>query len=213
MPKGILGRKLGMTQVFEQDGRLTPVTVIEAGPCQVVQRKTAENDGYEAVQLAFGEIAPKRLTRPVRGHFARAGVPAARMIRELRVEDTDEFQSLAVGDELKADLFAAGDYVDVSGVTKGKGFAGMIKRWNAHRGPMSHGSMYHRGPGSLGATDPQRVFKGRHLPGRMGSERRTIQGLRVVQVDPEKNVILVAGSVPGPKGSFVLIRKTVKNKA
>lgn len=213
MPKGILGRKLGMTQVFEQDGRLTPVTVIEAGPCQVVQRKTAENDGYEAVQLAFGEIAPKRLNKPLRGHFARAGVPAARTIKELRVEDSEEFQNLAVGDEVKADLFAPGDYVDVSGVTKGKGFAGMIKRWNAGRGPMSHGSKYHRGPGSLGATDPQRVFKGRHMPGRMGSERRTIQGLRVVQVDPEKNVILVAGSVPGPKGSFVLIRETVKNKA
>lgn len=213
MPKGILGRKLGMTQVFEENGRLTPVTVVEAGPCKVVQKKTVESDGYEAVQLAFGEIRPKRVNKAVKGHFARAGVEAQRRLRELRVEDSEEFKALSVGDEVKVDLFTPGDYVDVTGSSKGKGFQGNIKRWNQGRGPMGHGSHYHRGVGSLNAVDPARVFKGRKLPGRMGNERRTVQGLRVVQVDTDRNLLLVAGSVPGPKGSFLLIRQTVKNKA
>lgn len=213
MPKGILGRKLGMTQVFEENGRLTPVTVVEAGPCKVVQRKTAESDGYEAVQLAFGSIKPKRVNKPAKGHFARAGVEVARRLRELRVEDSPEFQGLSVGDEVKADIFTPGEYVDVTGVSKGKGFQGSIKRWNQGRGPQSHGSRYHRGVGALNAVGPARVFKGRKLPGRMGGVRRTVQGLRVVQVDADRNLLLVAGSVPGPKGSFVLIRQTVKNKA
>lgn len=212
MPEGILGRKLGMTQVFEGDGRLTPVTVIEAGPCRVVQRKTAEKDGYEAVQLAFGEIAERKVNKPLKGHFAKAGVPVARRLQEFRVEDSEQFQELSEGDEVKVDLFAAGDYVDVTGVTKGKGFAGTIKRWNFHRGPMSHGSKYHRGVGSLGSMDAARVFKGRKMPGRLGGERQTIQGLRVVDVDPEKNLLLVAGSVPGPKGAALTIRRTVKQK-
>lgn len=212
MPEGILGRKLGMTQVFEEDGRLTPVTVIEAGPCRVVQRKTAEKDGYEAVQLAFGAIAERKVNKPLKGHFKRAGVEPARRLQEFRVEDSEKFQALAEGDEVRVDLFKAGDYVDVTGITKGKGFAGVIKRWNFRRGPMAHGSMYHRRVGSLGSIDPARVFKGRKLPGRMGGEKRTIQGLRVVEVDPDKNLMLVAGSVPGPKGSIVTIRRTVKHK-
>lgn len=213
MPKGILGRKLGMTQVFEENGRLTPVTVVEAGPCKVVQRKTVESDGYEAVQLAFGQIRPKRVNKPMKGHFARAGVDIARHLRELRVEDSEEFQALSVGDEVKADIFSEGEYVDVTGVSKGKGFQGSIKRWNQARGATSHGSRYHRGVGALNSVGPARVFKGRKLPGRMGGVRRTVQGLRVVRVDADRNLLLVAGSVPGPKGSLVLIRQTVKNKA
>lgn len=212
MPEGILGRKLGMTQVFEEDGRLTPVTVVKAGPCQVVQRKTAQTDGYEAVQLAFDEVAESKVNKPMRGHFARAGVAAARKLAEFRVEDSEKFQGLTEGDTVSADIFTPGEYVDVSGVSKGKGFAGSIKRWNFARGPMSHGSRYHRGSGSLGAVDPARVFKGRKLPGRMGADRRTIQGLRIVEVDPEKNVILIAGSVPGPKGALLTIRRTLKKK-
>lgn len=213
MPKGILGRKLGMTQVFEENGRLTPVTVVEAGPCKVVQRKTVEKDGYEAVQLAFGAIRPKRVNMPLKGHFAKAGVEPARYLRELRVEDSGDFQALNVGDEVKADIFSPGEYVDVTGVTKGKGFQGVIKRWNMRRGAMSHGSRYHRGVGALNSVGPARVFKGRKLPGRMGGVRRTVQGLRVVRVDADRNLMLIAGSVPGPKGSLLLIRQTVKNKA
>lgn len=212
MPKGILGRKLGMTQLFEEDGRLTPVTVVEAGPCKVVQRKTVEKDGYEAVQLAFGEIRPKRVNKPMQGHFAKAGVPVMRKLKELRIEDSEEFQALEVGDEVKVDIFNVGDYVDVTGVSKGKGFAGVIKRWGFSRGFMSHGSRYHRRPGALNSIAPARVFKGRKMPGRMGGVKRTVQGLRIVKVDPEKNLLLISGSVPGPKGSFLLIRETVKNK-
>lgn len=212
MPEGILGRKLGMTQVFEENGRLTPVTVVKAGPCQVVQRKTAQTDGYEAVQLAFDEVAESKVNKPLRGHFARAGVAAAKKLAEFRVEDSEKFQALSEGDTVEADIFTAGEYVDVTGISKGKGFAGSIKRWNFARGPMSHGSRYHRGPGSLGAVDPSRVFKGRKMPGRMGADRRTIQGLRIVEVDPEKNLLLIAGSVPGPKGALLTIRRTLKKK-
>ena len=187
MPEGILGRKLGMTQVFEEDGRLTPVTVVEAGPCRVVQRKTAQKDGYEAVQLAFDEVAERKVNKPMRGHFARVGVAPARKLVEFRIEDSEKFQALNEGDTVKVDIFTPGEYVDVTGITKGKGFAGSIKRWNLDgaRCPTVHattGDLV-----SLGAVDPARVFKGRKLPGRMGGERRTIQGLRIVEVDPEKN--------------------------
>ncbi len=212
MPKGVFGRKIGMTQVFDEAGRLVPVTVVEVGPCHVVQKKDVETDGYQAIQVGVGEKKAKAVNKPLKGHFAKAGVEPRRHLKELRVEDSPEFQALEVGAELRADLFGAGDYVDVTGTSKGKGFAGVIKRWNFHRGPMEHGSMYHRRVGSLGATDPARVFKGRKLPGRMGGVRRTVQGLRVVKVDAERNLLLIEGSVPGIKGSLVEIRETVKNK-
>lgn len=201
-----------MTQIFDDAGNLVPVTVVEVGPCHVVQKKTAETDGYEAVQLGIGTQKAQRLNKPVRGHYAKAQVEPHRYLREIRIEDSEVMQGLEVGQEVRADLFEAGDYVDVTGITKGKGFAGAIKRWNFSRGPMSHGSMYHRRPGSLGATDPQRVFKGRKLPGRMGGERRTVQGLQVVKVDAERNLLLIRGSVPGPKGALLEIRETVKHK-
>lgn len=212
MPKGILGRKLGMTQIFYEDGRMAPVTVIEAGPCRVVQRKTVERDGYEAVQLGFGAIKEKRLTRAQRGHLQRAGAPPLRILREIRLSEGDPFAELEEGQEVKADIFEADELVDVTGVTKGKGFAGAIKRHNFRRGPSSHGSKYHRRVGSLGATGVSRVFKGRKLPGRMGGVRRTVQGLRVVKVDAEKNLLLIEGSVPGPKGSWLMIRQAVKGR-
>lgn len=212
MPKGLFGTKVGMTQIFDDAGNLVPVTVVEVGPCHVVQKKTAETDGYEAVQLGIGTQKAQRLNKPVRGHYAKAQVEPHRYLREIRIEDSEVMQCLEVGQEVRADLFEAGDYVDVTGITKGKGFAGAIKRWNFSRGPMSHGSMYHRRPGSLGATDPQRVFKGRKLPGRMGGERRTVQGLQVVKVDAERNLLLIRGSVPGPKGALLEIRETVKHK-
>ncbi|OUN00819.1 MAG: 50S ribosomal protein L3 [Firmicutes bacterium ZCTH02-B6] len=213
MPKGILGKKLGMTQIFDESGHAVPVTVIEAGPCVVVQKRTAEREGYTALQLGFGEVAEKRVNKPIKGHFKAAGVKPTRYLREVRVREGEEFANLDVGSEIKADVFSAGEYVDVVGVTKGKGFTGVIKRHNFNRGPMSHGSMYHRRVGSLGPQGPQRVLPGRRMAGRMGSERRTIQGLKVVRVDADRNLILVRGSVPGPRGSLVLIRETVKHKS
>ena len=213
MPKGILGKKIGMTQIFDESGHAVPVTVIEAGPCVVVQKRTVERDGYTALQLGFGEVPEKRVNKPMRGHFKAAGVKPVRYLREVRVREGEEFANLEVGSEIKADVFSAGEYVDVIGVTKGKGFAGTIKRHNFNRGPMSHGSMYHRRVGSLGPQGPQRVIPGRRMPGRMGAERRTIQGLKVVRVDADRNLILVRGSVPGPRGSLVLIRETVKHKS
>lgn len=212
MPKGILGRKIGMTQIFDEEGNAIPVTAVEAGPCVVVQRKTKEVDGYDAVQLAYGEISENRVNKPLRGHFARAGVKPRRYLREVRLDGGGPLAELQVGDEVKADLFSAGEYVDVAGITKGKGFQGAIKRWNFNRGAMSHGSRYHRGVGSLGATGPARVFKGRKLPGRMGGVRRTVQGLQVVRVDPEQNLLLIKGSVPGPRGGLLFIKQTVKAK-
>lgn len=208
MKKGILGKKLGMTQVFAEDGTLIPVTVVEAGPCVVTQIKTQEKDGYNAIQLGFGNIREKLVNKPLKGHFEKAGVPLRRYLREFKFENVNEYQ---VGDEIKADIFANGDRVDVVGKSKGKGFAGSIKRWNQHRGPMSHGSKYHRGPGSMGATtSPGRVFKSKKLPGRMGNERVTIQNLEVVKVDAERNLLLIKGSVPGPKGSMLIIKESVK---
>lgn len=214
MPKAILGKKIGMTQIFDEAGRMVPVTVIEAGPCVVVQKRTMEKDGYNALQLGFGEQKEHRLNKPLLGHFRAAGVKPTRYLREVRIRDeNDRFANLEVGAEIKADIFQPGEYVDVTGVTKGKGFAGAIKRHNFSRGPMAHGSMYHRGVGSLGSREPARVFPGRKLPGRMGGERRTIQGLRVVKVDADRNLILVRGSVPGPRGGLVLIKETVKHKS
>ncbi len=210
MKKAILGKKLGMTQIFDDKGRQIPVTVVEAGPCVVVQKKTTESDGYEALQVAFGDIKPRHVTKPAQGHFARAGVPARKWVRELRLESQDGFE---VGSEIKADVFSAGELVDVSGISRGKGFAGGIKRWNFHRGPMAHGSKYHRGPGSLGmriSGGGGKVIKGRRLPGRLGGERVTIQGLRVARVDLDRNLILIKGAVPGAEGSLVTIKNSVK---
>ncbi len=207
MAKAILGKKLGMTQIFTADGKVTPVTVIEAGPCVVVQRKSAAHDGYEAIQVGFGKKRERLFSKAEKGHFEKAGVKPMRYLREFRVESSEQF---AVGQEIKADVFATGDKIDVTGKSKGKGFAGVIKRHGFARGGMSHGSMYHRRVGSLGATDPARVFKGRKLPGRMGGDRVTIQGLTVAGVDIDRNLILVRGAVPGTRGGLVVVRESVK---
>ena len=208
MKKALIGKKVGMTQIFDENGVVIPVTVIEAGPCVVAQVKTLENDGYEAVQLGFGEVKEKHLNKPVKGHFAKANVTAKKHLREFRL---DSIEGIKVGDELKADIFAAGEKIDVQGTSKGKGFQGVIKRHGQHRGPMGHGSMYHRRPGSMGATStPGRVFKGKKLPGHMGHVTVTIQNLDIVRVDMDKNVILVKGSVPGAKGSILKIKSAIK---
>ncbi|USG66053.1 50S ribosomal protein L3 [Brevibacillus ruminantium] len=209
MTKGILGRKLGMTQVFGPNGAAIAVTVIEAGPCVVLQKKDQENDGYEAIQIGFEDKKDHRANKPEKGHAAKANTAPKRFIREINGVNLAEYE---VGQELKADIFAAGESVDVAGVTKGKGFQGAIKRHNQSRGPMSHGSRYHRGPGSLGAVDPARVFKGQSLPGQMGGDNVTIQNLEVIKVDADRNLILVKGSVPGPKNSVVLVSSAVKQK-
>ena len=210
MKKGIIGRKVGMTQIFDEKGNVIPVTVIEAGPCTVAQVKTVETDGYDAVQLGFGEIKDKHINKPEKGHFAKAGLEAKKHLREFRLES---IEGIKVGDELKADVFAAGEKIDVQGTSKGKGFQGVIKRHGQSRGPMGHGSMYHRRPGSMGSTStPGRVFKGKNLPGHMGMETVTIQNLEVVRVDLDKNIILVKGSVPGNKGAILKIRNSVKSK-
>lgn len=206
--KAVLGRKLGMTQVFAEDGRLVPVTVIEAGPMVVTQIKNKETDGYEAVQVAFGEAKEKRVNKPLRGHFAKAGVGFKKFVREFKVEDLSAY---SLAQEIKVNVFEAGEKVDAIGTSKGKGFQGPIKRHNQSRGPMTHGSRYHRGPGSMGAaSDPSRVFKGKKLAGHMGAERVTIQNLEVVKVDVEKNLILIKGAVPGPKKGLVVIKKAIK---
>ncbi len=208
MNKVILGKKVGMTQIFDKNGIVIPVTVIEAGPCSVVQVKTVETDGYNAIQIGFGEIKEKKINKPDAGHFKKAGVKAVRNLREFRLEDVSDVK---VGDEIKVDTFAEGDSVDIQGTTKGKGFQGVIKRHGQSRGPMGHGSMYHRRPGSMGSTStPGRVFKGKKLPGHMGVNTVTIQNLKIVKVDTDKNVILVKGSVPGNKYSVLKIRSSVK---
>ena len=210
MQKAILAKKLGMTQIFDEAGKVIPVTVVEAGPNAVIQKKTVENDGYEAVQVGFVDLKDKKANKPVKGHFAKAGVAPKKYVKELRLDDVS---GLNVGDEIKADIFAAGDKVDVAGISKGKGYAGTIKRWGQHRGPMTHGSGYHRGPGSMGmCSDPGRVFKGKRLPGHMGVERVTIQNLAVVRVDADKNIVLIKGAVPGPKGGLLIIKNTVKGR-
>jgi large subunit ribosomal protein L3 len=211
MKKGILGKKIGMTQIFAEDGTLIPVTVVEAGPCSVVQKKTVETDGYSAVQLGFGEKKEKNVNKPMKGHFAKAGVAVKRYLKEFKLDNADEMN---VGDEIKVDIFEAGEMLDVTGTSKGHGYAGTVKRWGSHRGPMSHGSHYHRGPGSLGAcSSPSRVYKGKKLPGHYGVDKVTIQNLDLVKVDVERNLLLIKGSVPGPKGGLLVIKNAVKAKA
>ena len=208
MNKGIIGKKLGMTQIFDETGKVIPVTVIEAGPCVVAQVKTTETDGYNAIQLGFGATKPSKMNKPQAGHFTKANLELKKHLREFRLEDVSNYK---VGDEVKADVFAEGETVDIQGTTKGKGFQGVIKRHGQSRGPMGHGSMYHRRPGSMGSTStPGRVFKGKKLPGHMGMQTVTIQNLDVVKVDMDKNVILVKGSVPGVKGAILKIKPSVK---
>lgn len=208
MKKAILTTKVGMTQIFNEDGVLTPVTVLQAGPCVVTQVKTVENDGYSAIQVGFGDIREKLVNKPMKGHFAKAGVAPKRFVREFRLEDAESY---AVGQEIKADVFAAGDKIDATAKSKGKGFQGAIKRHGQSRGPMAHGSKYHRHAGSNGpATTPGRVFKGKHMPGHMGHVQVTIQNLEIVRVDAEQNLILVKGAVPGPKKSLVTLKYSVK---
>lgn len=210
MAKAILGRKLGMTQIFTEEGRVIPVTVVESGNNFVLQNKTDETDGYNAVQIGFGDVKEKNVTKPLKGHFEKAGVKAVRFIREMRLSAPSEYN---VGDTIGVDIFAAGDLVDVVGTSKGKGFAGGIKRHNFARGPMGHGSKSHREPGSTGAmiSGPGgRVLKGKKLPGRMGGERVTVQRLTIVRVDSDRNLILIKGAIPGPKKGFVVIKDTVK---
>ena len=212
MKKAIVGKKIGMTQVFTDDGRLVPVTVVEAGPCKVVQKKTIESDGYEAVQVGFDTYAENRakklVNKPMTGHFKKAGVAPTRYLRELKLDNAAE---LEVGSELTVSQFAAGERIDVSGVSKGHGFSGVIQRWNQHTGPMAHGSKYHRGVGSLSANStPSRVFKNKKMSGHYGVDRVTTQNMSVVRVDAERNLLLVRGAVPGPKGGTLVIRDSVK---
>ena len=208
MSKGIIGKKIGMTQIFDEKGNVVPVTVIETAGNIVAQVKTVETDGYNAIQLGCGEIKDKHINKPEAGHFAKSKLENKKHLREFRLEDISNFK---VGDEVKADIFAIGEKVDIQGTSKGKGFQGVIKRHGQHRGPMGHGSMYHRRPGSMGSTStPGRVFKGKKLPGHMGVTTVTIQNLKIVKVDTDKNVILVKGSVPGNKYSVLKISKSVK---
>ena len=208
MKKGLIGKKVGMTQIFDEAGKVIPVTAIEAGPCVVAQVKTEETDGYTAIQLGFGDAKESKLNRPEKGHFSKVNVTPKKHLREFRVDSVEEVK---VGDELKADVFAEGDKIDIQGTSKGKGFQGVIKRHGQSRGPMGHGSMYHRRPGSMGPTStPGRVFKGKKLPGHMGVQTVTIQNLEVVKVDLDKNVILVKGSVPGAKGAILKLKTSVK---
>ena len=208
MKKAILATKVGMTQIFNENGALVPVTVLQAGPCVVTQVKTEENDGYKAVQVGFVDKREKLVNKPQKGHFDKAGVSYKRYVREFRFENAEEY---SVKDEIKAEIFAAGDKIDATAISKGKGFQGAIKRHGQSRGPMAHGSKYHRHAGSNGsATTPGRVFKGKHMPGHMGAVRVTVQNLEVVSVDAEKNLILVKGAVPGPKKSLVMLKESVK---
>lgn len=235
MKKGILGKKIGMTQVFDENGNMIPVTVIEAGPCVVVQKKTVENDGYQALKVGFDDkkvrvVETKKVKveiekdgekvsetkeskkfnvpKPMKGIFDKAKVPFKRVIREINLENSAQYE---IGQEIKVDIFTAGEKVDVTGISKGKGFQGTIKRHNGSRGPMTHGSKYHRGPGSMGSSSfPSRVFKGKKLPGHMGSEKTTVQNLDIVRVDVERNLLLVKGAVPGAKGAYLVIKDSVK---
>lgn len=207
--KGIFGRKIGMTQIFKEDGSLVPVSVVEAEPVVVVQVKTVETDGYEAIQIGFGEVKESKVNRPKKGHFQKAGVEAKKRLAEFRVENAADY---TVGQTIGVDVFKEGDFIDVSGVSKGKGTQGLIKKYNQSRGPSSHGSKFHRGPGSLGSSaSPSRVFKGMHMAGRMGNEKVTVKNLEIVKVDVERNLILVKGAIPGPKKGVVTIKESVKN--
>ena len=209
MQKAIIGKKVGMTQIFDENGHVIPVTVIEAGPCVIAQKKTIENDGYVSVQLAYGEVAEKKLSKPELGHLKKAGISARKHLKEFKL---DNYAELNIGDIIKADTFKEGDFVDVTGTTKGHGYQGVVKRWNAGRTPMSHGGgPVHRHAGSMGSTtDPSRIFKGKIGAGQMGCDQVTIQNLDIVKVDPELNMIAVRGAIPGPKGGLVLIKSTVK---
>ena len=208
MKKAILATKVGMTQIFNEDGVLTPVTVLQAGPCVVTQVKTAENDGYSAVQVGFVDKREKLVNKPLKGHFEKAGVSYKRYVRELKLEDAESY---TLAQEIKADIFEAGDKVDATAISKGKGFQGAIKRHGQHRGPMTHGSKFHRHQGSNGAcSDPSKVFKGKGMPGQMGRKKVTVQNLEIVRVDAENNLLLVKGAVPGPRKSLVTIKETVK---
>lgn len=205
--KAIMGIKIGMTQIFDENDKAVPVTVIQAGPCTVLQKKKVETDGYDAIQVGFGPIRETQINKPLKGHFKKANIRPLRYIKEFRLANTDEYD---VGQEINVDIFEQGELVDVVGTSKGKGFAGAVKRHNFRRGAMGHGSKYHRRPGSLGAKGPARVFKGRKLPGRLGGERVTVQGLKVVKVFPERNIILVKGAIPGPKRGLVILKSSVK---
>jgi len=209
MKKGIIGKKVGMTQLFDENGNVIPVTVIEAGPCSVVQKKTIETDGYEAIQIGFGSKSVKNTNKSLQGHFKKADVGIKRYLKEFRLEDVT---SINVGDVIKADTFIIGDKVDVSGISKGKGFAGTIKRWNGRRLKMTHGTAaVHRSPGSIGAcSSPSRVFKGKKMPGHLGAEKVTVQNLEVVKIDVENNLIAIKGAVPGPRGGIIFIADSVK---
>ena len=209
MKKAIIGKKVGMTQIFDEAGKVVPVTVIEAGPCVVVQKKSADREGYASVQLGFEDQAERKLTKPEKGHLEKAGVPFKKHLKEFRLENSAE---LNVGDIISAGVFAEGDKVDVTGISKGKGYAGVIKRWGAHRTPSSHGGgPVHRHAGSMGSgTDPSRIFPGKIGAGHMGAEQVTVQNLDVVKVDPELNMIVVRGAIPGPKGGIVYLKNTVK---
>lgn len=208
MKKAIMGRKIGMTQIFNESGKIVPVTVIEAGPCVVIQKKTTEKDGYEAIRVGFADVKEKLLSKPVRGQFTKAGVAIKRYIKEFKLDNASEYQ---VGQEIKVDIFEIGEKVDVTGTSKGKGFQGTIKRWNGHRGPMSHGSKFHRSVGSMGgSSDPSRTFKNKKMPGHMGNVKTTVLNLEVVKIMSEKNVILIKGGVPGPNKGIVVIRNSVK---
>jgi large subunit ribosomal protein L3 len=208
MKKAILGKKLGMTQLFTEKGDVIPVTVIQAGPCTVIQKKTVEKDGYEALQVGFGEVKPQRVTKPLKGHFSKAGTEPAKVLKELKLDDCSAYE---VGAIITADVFEAGERVDVSGISKGKGFQGAIKRHGLSRGRMTHGSKYHRGVGSMSsATTPGRVKKGKRLPGHMGAEKVTVQNLEIIRADKEKNYLLIKGAVPGTNNGLVFIKNTTK---
>ncbi len=208
MNKAIIGKKLGMSQIFAPDGKVIPVTVVLAGPCPVVQKKTVEKDGYAALQVAFEDTKESRVNAPVAGQFKKANVSVKRFLRELRLDNTESYE---IGQEIKCDVFAAGDHVDVVGTSKGRGFSGTIQRWNTARGPMAHGSGYHRGVGSLSSnSDPSRVFKNKKMPGQYGAERVTIQNLEIARVDADRNLLLIKGGIPGAKGSLVVVKQSIK---
>lgn len=210
MKKAIIGKKIGMTQIFDESGRLIPVSVVLAGPCIVVQKKTVEKEGYSAIQVGFEDIRENLLNKPQKGQFSKVNIEPKRFLKELRLESAEKFN---VGDIIKADTFTVGERIDISGVSKGKGYQGVIKKWNAHRGPTTHGSKYHRAVGSMGASSfPSRTFKNKHMPGHMGNVNVTVQNLEVVKIDVERNLILIKGGIPGPKKGMVIIKDTTKLK-
>lgn len=210
MKKGIVGKKIGMTQIFTEDGRLIPVTVIQAGPCPVVQKKTVENDGYDALKVSFDPIREKLVNKPDMGQFKKAQAAPARYMKELKLENCADYE---VGSVITCEMFEQGDHIDATAFSKGHGFSGVMQRWNQHTGPMAHGSGYHRGVGSMGAnSSPSRVFKNKHMPGHWGNEKTTVQNLEIVRVDAERGVLLIKGAVPGPKGAMVFVRQSIKSK-